>query len=145
MNEYITAGLFLLDAPEAFPYQNRSAPDKWSAQQILGHLIDSALYNLQRFTNARLQPPPYRVKRYDQDGLVRVNAYHAAYPKRLAELWYALNKRIEAVVDDLSPAELARPVILPDGEEATLRFLIDDYVAHGLHHLKQIKELIGEV
>ncbi len=36
---------------------NKPAPGKWSKQEILGHLIDSAINNLKRFTDAQYFPP----------------------------------------------------------------------------------------
>ncbi|HKS16153.1 MAG TPA: hypothetical protein VJU16_02515, partial [Planctomycetota bacterium] len=50
------------------------APGKWSRKQILGHLIDSAANNHQRFVRATLAGelifPPY-----EQDGWVGVQGY----------------------------------------------------------------------
>ena len=43
----------------------------WSRKQILGHLIDSASNNHQRFVRAMLQDE-VRLPTYDQEGCVRV-------------------------------------------------------------------------
>src|ERR1700741_3098238 len=51
------------------------APGKWSRQQVLGHLIDSALNNLKRFTEAQVKEQPYEIIAYPQDGLVATNHY----------------------------------------------------------------------
>ena len=53
----------------------RPAPDKWSKQEILGHLIDSAINNLKRFTEIQFLPQPYSVISYRQNELVTVNDY----------------------------------------------------------------------
>jgi len=52
-----------------------SEPGKWSKQQILGHLIDSAINNLKRFTEIQILPQPFKIISYQQDELVIVNNY----------------------------------------------------------------------
>src|SRR5215203_4736341 len=53
----------------------KSAAVKWSKQEILGHLIDSAINNLKRFTEIQFLPQPYTVISYKQNELVTVNDY----------------------------------------------------------------------
>ncbi len=50
-------------------------PEKWSKQEILGHLIDSALNNLKRFAEIQFSPSPFIVQSYHQNKLVAVNHY----------------------------------------------------------------------
>ncbi|HEX8529847.1 MAG TPA: DinB family protein, partial [Cytophagales bacterium] len=50
-------------------------PGKWSKQEVLGHLVDSALHNWQRFAQVQFAPQPFGYEPYDQDNLVRVNGY----------------------------------------------------------------------
>ena len=51
---------------------SKPKPDKWSKKEICGHLIDSAINNLQRFTGA-VHQGSYTLQSYPQDGLVRIN------------------------------------------------------------------------
>src|SRR6188768_1100121 len=53
----------------------RPAPGKWSKQEILGHLIDSAINNLKRFTEIQFLPQAYTVISYQQNELVAINDY----------------------------------------------------------------------
>lgn len=53
---------FLHTAPEAL--SQRPAPGKWSQKEILGHLIDSGINNLQRFTEIQFSPQPYPIQKY---------------------------------------------------------------------------------
>lgn len=55
----------------------KPALGKWSKKEILRHLIDSALNNLQRFTEVRFEPKPYLVRNYRQNELVKVNRYNS--------------------------------------------------------------------
>lgn len=118
----------------------KASPEKWSKLEIIGHLIDSAINNLQRFTEIQFESKPYPIKRYNQDELVKANAYQEADPERLAALWLAMNQRILAIMKRQSDTTLAYPIILPGGEPSDLRFLMTDYVDHLEHHVKQLQE-----
>lgn len=121
-------------------WKHKSSPEKWSKQEILGHLIDSAINNLQRFTEIQFEPKPYQIRRYNQDELVKANAYQEAEINKLIALWLSVNIRILALMKLQTEATLSYPIILPDGEASDLRFLMTDYVDHLEHHLKQLKE-----
>lgn len=41
--------LFIKEHSKYIDWNYQSAPEKWSSKEILGHLIDSAYINLQRF------------------------------------------------------------------------------------------------
>src|SRR5678815_2118831 len=64
----------------------RPAPGKWSKQEILGHLIDSAINNLKRFTEIQFLPQPYTVISYRQNELVIVNNYQDLPLQQLLDL-----------------------------------------------------------
>ncbi|WP_276500940.1 DinB family protein [Terrimonas pollutisoli] len=119
----------------------KPAPGKWSKQEILGHLVDSAINNLKRFTEIQFLPQPYQVVSYRQNELVAVNAYQQLPLQHLLELWKALNQQIIYVVQNI-PAEKLNYAVDPqyDNKELkTLGWIICDYVAHLEHHLAQIK------
>ncbi len=117
----------------------KASPEKWSKLEIIGHLIDSAINNLQRFTEIQFEPRPYQIRRYNQDELVKANAYQEADSGKLIALWISLNIRILAIMKRQTDTTLAYPIILPDGEPSDLRFLMTDYVDHLEHHVKQLK------
>ncbi len=116
----------------------RPAPGKWSKREILGHLCDSALHNWQRFNAAQQQDGPLQIVRYQQDTLVRLNNWQGQPTGQVAALWASLNAQVLAVLKNLPKEKLLHPVVLPDGEAATLQFLIEDYLVHLEHHLGQI-------
>ncbi len=112
-------------------------PGGWSRKQVLGHLIDSASNNHQRFVRAMLQPsldfPPY-----DQDGNVRVQAVHLAEWSLLVSLWAAYNRYLAHLIAHLPESKLDTPCRIGAGETLTLAFLMSDYLSHLSHHLHQI-------
>lgn len=118
----------------------RPAPDKWSKQEILGHLIDSAINNLKRFTEIQFLPQPYTVISYQQNELIAVNDYQHLPLRHLLDLWLALNRQIVFVVKNIPAEKLNYPVDpqYEDKELRTLSWIICDYVAHMEHHFRQI-------
>lgn len=117
----------------------KPAPGKWSKQEILGHLIDSAVNNLKRFTDAQFLPQPYQVLRYAQDDVVKANNYQQLSLSHLLQLWCALNQQIVYVLSAIPGEKLAYTIITPSGESKTLEWLAIDYVAHLEHHLMQVE------
>lgn len=118
---------------------SRPAPHKWSKKEIIGHLIDSGINNLQRFSEISFEDQPYVVRPYKQEELVRYNRYQEASLAELLRLIKALNDRIQALMLHQDKDSLQLAVITPDGKQADLRFLMDDYVVHFAHHVKQLK------
>ena len=118
----------------------RPAPGKWSKKEILGHLIDSAINNLKRFTEIQFLPQPYTVISYKQHELVIVNDYQNLPLQHLLDLWQALNRQIVLVVKNIPEEKLAYPVDpqYENHELKTLSWIICDYVAHMEHHFRQI-------
>ncbi len=116
----------------------KPAPEKWSQKEILGHLIDSALNNLQRFTEIQFSEKPYTIRRYNQDALVKANGYQSADLNELFDLWLCLNERISTIMKAQTEESFSFKIILPDGESSDLQFLMEDYVVHLEHHLKQV-------
>jgi hypothetical protein len=118
----------------------RSAPGKWSMQEILGHLIDSAINNLKRFTEIQFLSQPYTIISYMQNELVIVNEYQNLPLPHLLDLWQSLNRQIVFVVKAIPVDKLNYPVDpqYESQEMKTLGWIICDYVAHMEHHFRQI-------
>lgn len=118
----------------------RSAEGKWSKKEILGHLIDSAINNLKRFTDAQYSTLPYEAVKYQQVELVVVNNYQNLPLDHLLALWQSLNRQVVFVVRNIDEERLNYPVDpqYENGELKTLGWIIVDYVAHMEHHFHQL-------
>jgi hypothetical protein len=109
----------------------------WSRKQLIGHLIDSASNNHQRFVRAMLQGA-LEFPHYDQAGNVRVQVVEEADWLVLVSLFVSYNRYLAHVIARIPEDKLEVLCRIGDGEPVTLRFLAEDYLAHLLHHLGQI-------
>ena len=109
----------------------------WSRKQLVGHLIDSASNNHQRFVRASLQES-LTLPGYDQDGNVQVQAFQQAAWPQLLSLWSSYNRFLAHIIAHLPESKLQTACHIGDGDPVTLEFLATDYVAHLKHHLQQM-------
>lgn len=114
-------------------------PGKWSKKEVLGHLIDSAIHNLVRFTEINYAEKPYRHRPYNQIDLVNLNQYQTKDINELNQLWLSLNKQIIRIMKSVDEEALDYKIILNDDSVIDLRFLMTDYVEHLEHHINQIR------
>jgi len=109
----------------------------WSRKQVIGHLIDSASNNHQRFVRASLQDS-LEFPGYDQDGMVRTAAVQEMAWPLLISLWASYNRYLAHVIEHLPPKKLNVQCHIGTHEPVTLAFLAKDYVDHMVGHLQQI-------
>ncbi|MEN2416022.1 DinB family protein [Flavobacterium mesophilum] len=114
-------------------------PGKWSKKEILGHLVDSAIHNLIRFTEINYMEKPYRHRPYSQMDLVNLNQYQEMNIGELTQLWFVLNNQIIRIMKSVDPEALNYEIVLSDESRIDLKFLMTDYVEHLEHHINQIK------
>jgi hypothetical protein len=112
-------------------------PGKWSKKEILGHLIDSACNNQQKFVRAMAASGTGFVG-YQQDLWVGSQKYNEAGWKELIALWRAYNIHIAHIIEHVKPSRLANTISIEDAGTLTLQFIMEDYVEHLKHHLLQI-------
>ncbi len=118
--------------------KHKTSANSWSKQEILGHLIDSGTHNLQRFLEIQFASKPYQIRKYNQDELVKHNAYNEADPMELLSFWLSINERIIQVISKQEKEVYDYQIQLVGGEFSDFRFLFTDYVIHLEHHVRQI-------
>jgi len=116
----------------------KASEDKWSKKEILGHLVDSAIHNLVRFTEINYLEKPYRHRTYSQNDLVSLNQYQTMNTNELLQLWLSLNKQIIRIFKNVDYNALDYKIIMNDQSVIDLKFLMTDYVEHLEHHISQI-------
>ena len=131
----------------------RPAHGKWSSKEIIGHLIDSACNNHQRFVIAQHQDDLI-FPGYDQEAWVKAQCYQDEAWAELVPLWRYYNLHIARVMECASEDARMRPRVrhnlheiawrpVPKNQPVTLDYLMRDYVGHLGHHLRQVGALIG--
>lgn len=126
----------------------RQAPGKWSPREVVGHLIDSASNNHQRFVRAVFQDDLVFTG-YAQDDWVAVQRYQEAPWPDLVTLWASFNRHLArvmtAVPEDVRMKSHTRHTLdrvafrrVAPNDAVTLDFFMADYVLHLHHHLRQI-------
>jgi hypothetical protein len=115
----------------------RPAPGKWSRKEILGHLIDSASNNHQRFVRLQLTSR-IDLPGYEQDDWVSLQRYQDRPWLEIVELWRTYNLQLAALIRNVNPASLTNIWKTPSGKEVDLEYIMRDYVVHLRHHLAQI-------
>lgn len=109
----------------------------WTRKQILGHLVDSAANNRQRFVRAALDGS-YSGPGYEQDRWVELHGYANQSWEILLRWWQAEHGILVELVDRIPAERLAVQCLIGGDGPYTLQFVIDDYVDHQRHHLEQI-------
>ena len=109
----------------------------WARREILGHLIDSALNNHQRFVRAALEAV-YEGPSYEQQGWVAVHGYREMPWAMLVEYWRGQNELLCEVVERIPEDRVNAQCQVGKDAPVSLRFLVQDYLIHMDHHVHQI-------
>ena len=126
----------------------KPTPAVWSAKEIIGHLIDSASNNHQRFVRARWMDNLV-FDGYEQDGWVSAQRYQDADWHELIDLWALYNRHLARVMENVPDAVRLRVhtrhnldarawTTVPADQPTTLEYFMRDYVGHLPHHLRQL-------
>jgi hypothetical protein len=115
----------------------KEAPGKWCYKEIIGHLIDSAANNHQKFIRCMLEEEVH-FPGYQQDFWVALQQYHSQPWEELLQLWQSYNMHLSNLMQCI-PFELGGNVIYIDEKGPfTLEFVVKDYLEHLKHHLLAI-------
>jgi hypothetical protein len=109
----------------------------WSKKETLGHLIDSAANNQQRFVRAQFVER-LEIASYEQEWWVRCQAYATESWPDLVNLWLLLNRHLLHVVQAMPEDVLAHEVAIGGNPAVPLKAVIEGYLDHMEHHLGQI-------
>ena len=124
----------------------RPNPGDWSVKEIVGHLIDSASNNHQRFV--RLQVADGLVLldySQDNDTWVSIQSYQEAPWDDMLALWRHFNLHLARVIQTVNEECIDHIWVVDEDTSITLGELMLDYLRHLKDHLQQIRELIDSV
>ena len=114
---------------------NRPFPHKWSKKEILGHLCDSAINNIDRFIKIQYEEKPYVIQSYNQDQWVLVQNYQDRPLDEILTLFCTLNSQIVNIIMNISNEKLSNLCDIGNNQQKTLDWLIQDYLEHMKHHI----------
>lgn len=114
----------------------KTSSTKWSKKEILGHLIDSATNNHQRFIRIQYEHEP--VIFYDQNQWNDLSNYNYLNTSYLINFWLIYNQHLVEIIKIIPAENLNRNGVGNDGQKLPLHFYINDYISHLEYHLKQL-------
>lgn len=124
------------------------AVGKWSPREVIGHLIDSASNNHQRFVRAQFTDD-LEFHGYEQAEWVGAQGYQEENWEQLVQLWKLYNLHLLHLISRIPDEQLTKQrhrhnlhrlawQSFPVDQPATLEYFIRDYLGHLKHHLRQI-------
>ena len=115
----------------------RERPDKWSRKEVLGHLIDSACNNQQKFVRM-MQQAHLVFPGYKQNEWVELQDWANANWLDMIDLWSAYNRHLAYLIENVKSEHLDNTITIEATGPFKLEFVMSDYVEHLKHHLLQI-------
>ena len=113
--------------------------DEWNLKEIVGHLVDSACNNHQRFVRLQIVDelvfPDYGS---DNSRWIRIAGYNELKFKDILLLWKQYNIVIGNIIKKVDSDKLDNCWVL-NGNRVTLKFLMTDYLRHVRDHVKQFE------
>jgi hypothetical protein len=123
----------------------RLGNNKWSLNEIMGHLIDSASNNHQRFVRLQitieLNFPDYSL---DNAKWLELQRYNDLTFSDITLLWRQYNILLANIIRNVDDSKLDNYWLL-NGDKITLRDLMIDYVRHLKDHLQHFEHTLQEI
>jgi hypothetical protein len=122
----------------------RPSEDAWSIKEVIGHMIDSASNNHQRFIRLQLVQE-LTFPDYGQDNIhwVRIQNYQNRAWEELLGLWRHYNLQLADIIRSVEPSCLNHFWQLDAEKRVTLLDLMVDYLRHLEDHLDQINHTLA--
>jgi|SRR6185369_15740986 len=119
------------------------AADRWAISEVVGHLVDSACNNHQRFVRAQ-HCQELVFPKYEQNEWVAAANYRQCDWDSLVELWFHYNRQLAVLIRNIPDAKLATRCTITPYEPCTLEFLVHDYLDHLRHHFAKLTERLDQ-
>ncbi|MBK7969916.1 MAG: DinB family protein [Bacteroidetes bacterium] len=109
--------------------------NKWSKKEILGHLIDSATNNHQRFVRGQFETVPEIS--YDQNNWNTFSYYQQIDSQQIITFWTIYNRQLIEIIKRI-PSDNLKKMIRVGAKTVTIENLVIEYIEHLEHHLNQL-------
>lgn len=115
----------------------------WTIKEIVGHLIDSASNNHQRFIRYS-ESDQITFPSYDQNECVKRASYNQSKFNDLISLWLLYNELITQFIPHIPESALKQNVFIGNFDPVTMQFLIEDYYSHMEKHRQQMLRILKQ-
>lgn len=125
----------------------RLSDDRWSLREIVGHLIDSASNNHQRFIRMQLERE-CSFPDYNKDEWLQTSFYNGIDFKELLRMLKSYNQLIAHLIAQVSEMTFDHIWNKPWDQkepEITLKDLIEHYIHHFQLHIDHFEERLAEI
>lgn len=137
--EIFAARFALMDE---YTYRHKPSEERWSIIEVVGHMVDSAANNHQRFVRA-LQSDVLVFPKYEQNSWVKLQHFGESNWDQLIDFWKLYNLHLAHIIRRIPDEKMRVKCTVGDNDPVSLSFLIDDYLTHVKHHLNKISERTG--
>lgn len=132
----------LVNGLSAAQLAHRTAPQKWSIQQIVAHLADDELVGGYRL-RLILSSSGTAIQAFDQDVWARTGRYEKIEVASSLELFRILRQANVALLRSLDSAEWEMFGVHAERGVETVRDIAMYFAGHDINHFKQIERLRG--
>lgn len=123
----------------------RSRDNAWSIKEVIGHLVDSASNNHQRFVRLQLEEellfPDYSV--YNEQW-IKIQTYQDRPWNDLLALWQHYNHHLAHLMRCVDPDSLNHAWAIDANKRVRLFDMMLDYLRHLKEHVEQIERIRKE-
>ena len=121
--------------------ERSTAPGKWTARQILGHLADTEIAFAFRFRQA-LAEPSHVIQPFDQDLWAQANDSFSA--AQALEVFTSLRNWNLTLLRNAPTDSFSKPVTHPERGAMTLGTIVETMAGHDINHLQQIEKIAAQ-
>ncbi len=119
-------------------------PDKWTLKEIVGHLIDSASNNHQRFMRLQIDER-ISLPGYDAEAWVGLSNVQNLDYGFVVAFWEMYNQFLVNLIESIAPVHMQNRWETEDGKAYALGFLIEDYFDHMKLHFQMFIDRQREI
>jgi uncharacterized damage-inducible protein DinB len=112
----------------------------WTVRQVVHHVPESHMNAFMRFKLALTEDNP-TIKPYNENAWANLDDVVRVPIATSLTLLDALHERWVALLEVMTAADFARPLVHPDMGPLTLDFLLQLYAWHGRHHASHVTAL----
>ena len=125
--------------------RRRPARTEWSAKEVIGHLIDSASNNHQRFVRLQITDGLIFPEYGDENvNWVKIQKYQETPWTDLLGLWQGVNRHLARIIRNVDETCIDHRWLVDEDTTITLGELMVDYLRHLKNHILQIEDCIKE-